>query len=263
MPAACRSSDSKSCPRGRPRCRTLVASSYFTPIKLTHVLRYCATLRNEKVVELRPEPQVTVIDTDVEIELDLPEEAREQMEEKGARDRAKTLRAHMDVTSPGSASPGQSVSPTRRAVGAGVVLGSGGVVGMGSGGGGLSAMDDGEDDSDLDSDDEASKEKAFDPERHRLTKLQELPVEPARDEAGVFTCQLRSSQGKFARRFRFSDGLGVLLDFAEVQGAIPGQYRLVVPFPRRVLTRDDASTGVTLQQAGLTSKQESVILERL
>ncbi|CAN0574164.1 unnamed protein product, partial [Ectocarpus sp. 12 AP-2014] len=31
-----------------------------------------------KVVELRPEPQVTVIDTDMEIELDLPEKAREQ-----------------------------------------------------------------------------------------------------------------------------------------------------------------------------------------
>ncbi|CAN0579646.1 unnamed protein product, partial [Ectocarpus sp. 12 AP-2014] len=54
-----------------------------------------------------------------------------------------------------------------------------------------------------------------------------------------------------------------LLDFCEAQGGVPGQYRLVMPFPRRVLTRDDASAGTTLREAGLTSKQESVILERL
>ncbi|CAM9639770.1 unnamed protein product, partial [Hapterophycus canaliculatus] len=86
---------------------------------------------------------------------------------------------------------------------------------------------------------------------------------PPTDEEDVFTCQLRSPQGRFKRRFRFGDAIGVLLDFAEAQGGVPGQYRLVVPFPRRILTRDDGSTGTTLREAGLTSKQESVILEML
>lgn len=206
---------------------------------------------------------MTVLDTDMEIELDLPEKAREQLEEKGAQDRAKTLRAHMGgaTTSTGS-SPGQS--PPRGAAAAG---GNGRVLG-GSGSAatsGVSPMDDSEDDDDSDSDDSSTSgaKNAFDPVKHRLAKFQALPEEPLRDEEGVFTCQLRSPQGKFTRRFRFTDPLGVLLDFAESQGGVPGQYRLVVPFPRRVLMRDDASSRATLLEAGLTSKQESVILERL
>ncbi|CAM9544808.1 unnamed protein product [Ectocarpus sp. 8 AP-2014] len=227
-----------------------------------------------KVVELRPEPQVTVIDTDMEIELDLPEKAREQLQEKGAQDRAKTLRAHMGAatTSSRGSSPMQSLSPPPS--GGGYVVGGKGssvaAGGMDTSTTGLSPMDDSEsdDDSDLDSDDERStaggpKKRAFDLEKHRLAKFQQLPEEPPRDEEGVFTCQLRTTEGKFTRRFRFADALGVLLDFCEAQGGVPGQYRLVMRFPRRVLTRDDASAGTTLREAGLTSKQESVILERL
>lgn len=215
-------------------------------------------------MELRPEPQVTVIDTDMEIELDLPEKAREQLEEKGAQDRAKTLRAHMDVTKSAGSSPGQSLSPTRTvAAGGGQVLG-----GSGAATSGFSPMDDSEDDDDSDADSDDSRsgsgaKNAFDPVKHRVKKFQELPEEPPRDEEGVFTCQLRSPEGKFTRRFRFGDSLGVLLDFAESQGGVPGQYRLVVPFPRRLLMRDDESSRTTLLEAGLTSKQESVILERL
>lgn len=212
---------------------------------------------------------MTVLDTDMEIELDLPEEAREQLEEKGAQDRAKTLRAHMGGVTTSAGSPGQSLSPTPGGRGGG---GGDGRVFGGSGTAtatsGISPMDDSEDDddSDLDSDDESSKscaKNAFDPEKHQLAKFLALPEEPPRYEEGVFTCQLRSPQGKFTRRFKFGDPLGVLLDFAESQGGVPGQYRLVVPFPRRVLMRDDASSGTTLLEAGLTSKQELVILERI
>lgn len=212
---------------------------------------------------------MTVLDTDMEIELDLPEKAREELEEKGAQDRAKTLRAHMGgATASADSSPGRSLSPTPRGAiaggGDGRVLGGSGTAATTSG---VSPMDDSEDDddSDLDSDDEESKsgaKNAFDPVKHRLAKFEALPEEPPRDEEGVFTCQLRSPQGKSTRRFRFTDPLGVLLDFAESQGGVPGQYRLVVPFPRRVLMRDDDSAGTTLREAGLTSKQESVILER-
>lgn len=228
----------------------------------------------QKVVELRPEPQVTVIDTDMEIELDLPEEAKEKLEEKSAQDRAKTMRAHMAGGTMSAA--GQSLSLPANAVagGGGVVLGGGRTLadsgsasgsGSGSGSGRASPMDESEDDSDLDSDDEdsAGAKNTFDPEKHRLVKLQELPEEPDRLDDGVFTCQLRSSQGKNARRFRFGDRLEVLLDFAEALGGVPGQYRLLIPFPRRVLTREDAAAGMTLREAGLTSKQESVIVERV
>ncbi|CAM9992592.1 unnamed protein product, partial [Hapterophycus canaliculatus] len=149
-----------------------------------------------KVVELRPEPHVTVIDTDMEIELDLPEKAREQLEEKSAQDRAKTMRAHMGVattTSSAGSSPGQSLSPTRRAAsaGGGHVLGGEGAGVTGIGGtratrSSLLPMDDSEDDdSDIDSDEERSKsggKNAFDPVKHRLAKFQELPEEPPTDE---------------------------------------------------------------------------------
>lgn len=224
----------------------------------------CPSKIKQKVTELRPEPQVTVIDTDMEIELDLPTDAREQQEEKSAQERAKTMRAHMKSMLP-NRSPGQSLSPRPRVTEKGGINLDQSVVMTGGGrGGSLSPMDDGENDSDPDSDDEESEkvENVFDPEKHRLAKLEGLPEEPARNEDGVFTCQLRSSQGKFTRRFRFSDRLGVLLDFAEAQGGVPGQYRLVLPFPRRVLTRDDATAEKTLREAGLTSKQESLILER-
>ena len=210
------------------------------------------------MVELRPEPQATLIDTDMELELDLPKGAREQLEEQSTRDRGKTLRAHMDAKpSSGTGSPAQSLSPTPRATKAGSVALGGGIA---LGGKGTFAMDDGEDDSD---DEETEQESAFDPEKHRLTMLQQLPEEPSREANGVFTCQLRSSEGKYTRRFRFGDSIDVLLDFAEAQGSVPGKYRLVVPFPRRVLTREEASSGMTLREAGLTSKQESVILERV
>lgn len=206
------------------------------------------------MVELRPEPQVTLIDTDLEIELDLPEEAREQLEAKGARERAQTLRAHMDPT------PSSPVSDP--GAGTGGVSGGKSLSPAGYASRGQSAMN--VDDSDADSDDEDSgaSKNVFDPEKHRLLKLEGLPEEPSRDQEGVFTCQLRSSEGKFARRFRYGDGLDLLLDFAEAHGGVPGRYRVVMPFPRKVLMRDETSAEMTLKDAGLTSKQEAVILEK-
>lgn len=208
-----------------------------------------------KVVEIRPEPSVTLIDTDVEIELDLPDEAREQLEAKDARERAKTLRAHMDpapstasglspIAASGSPLTGHTLSPAAAATST------------------LSPMKHDDLNFDPDDEEEAISKDAFDPEKHQLAKLQALPEEPSKDEEGVFTCQLRSLQGKVARRFRHEDSLGLLLDFAEAHGGIPGHYRVVIPFPRKELTREDALSGITLKAAGLTSRQEAVILER-
>lgn len=206
------------------------------------------------MVELKPEAQVTLIDTDMEIDLDLPDEAREQLEAKGAKERAQTLRAHMDIapsTSPPSfgltvgSLTGHSLSPTAPAMRSSP-----------------SQMDDSGPDSDSDAEGADESNKILDAERHRMAKLEGLPAEPSRDCEGVFTCQLRSSEGKFARRFRFGDDLGLLFDFAEAYGGVPGHYQVVMPFPRKVLKRDDQSAGITMKQAGLTSKQEAIILEK-
>lgn len=210
-------------------------------------------------MELQPEAQVTVIDTDVEIELDLPAEAQEQLEEQGARDAARTLRAHLEEEnlSGGRAASHGSVSPTRaqgRAAGIEQAVGTGVDLSR--------SME--QDDLDSEEDDASEDElgTALDSEKYRLKKLQELPEEPPLDDNGVFTCQLRSAQIKTARRFRYTDPLHVLFDFAEANGGVPGHYRVVMSFPRRVLMRDTASAETTLRDAGLTAKQEAVILEK-
>jgi hypothetical protein len=54
----------------------------------------------------------------------------------------------------------------------------------------------------------------------------------------------------------------VLFDFIDVDNSFkPGSYRLINSFPRRVLEAK-ACTGKTLQDVGLTSKQEALFLEQ-
>ncbi|CAM9444513.1 unnamed protein product [Choristocarpus tenellus] len=236
-----------------------------------------------KVVELRPEPEATLIDTDIEIDLELPEEVRKEMEEQSARDRLQTLRTHIDFPQAVTAGTARDMEAILAGVDAKEVAGGqrlrsatseqGKMVGVSETAvrtqGTLSPMDtngrglrssgqhmvDSDSDSDLD-------EEEFNPEAHRLAKSQALPEEPVKGGDGVVTCQVRGTQGqKFSRRFHGQDRLSVLFDFAEANGALPGRYRLVVPFPRRVLSPDESSQ-LTLSEAGLTSKQEALILER-
>lgn len=54
----------------------------------------------------------------------------------------------------------------------------------------------------------------------------------------------------------------MLFDFVDVSAKdelMPGTYRLVAQFPRRVFSATDQGT---LQDVGLNSKQESVLVEK-
>ena len=64
-------------------------------------------------------------------------------------------------------------------------------------------------------------------------------------------------------RFRKSDRFSDLFSFVDVSSAPdfrPDSYKLVTQFPRRAF---DSTTPGTLQEAGLTQKQEALFLEPL
>ena len=64
-------------------------------------------------------------------------------------------------------------------------------------------------------------------------------------------------------RFSRHDGLAALFDYVDVQAKgelMPETYRLMTQYPRRVFT---AQSGGSLQDAGLTQKQEAVLVEMM
>lgn len=95
-------------------------------------------------------------------------------------------------------------------------------------------------------------------------KLLGLPIEPSQNEDGAITVLVRTPKGgRFGRRFRRSDPFSKLFDFVDVSAAPdfrPGQYRLVTQFPRRVF---ELKTRGSLEDGGLSQKQEAVFLEPL
>ncbi|GMJ01557.1 hypothetical protein like AT4G00752 [Hibiscus trionum] len=93
------------------------------------------------------------------------------------------------------------------------------------------------------------------------TKMTSLPPEPARDDENAITILVRMPDGtRHGRRFCRSDKLQLLFDFIDVgKVAKPGTYRLVRPYPRRAFGAADCS--LSLNQLGLTGKQEALFLE--
>jgi len=62
------------------------------------------------------------------------------------------------------------------------------------------------------------------------------------------------------RRFLRSHKLQYLFDFIDVGKVVkPGTYRLVRPYPRRAFS--DGESALTLNELGLSSKQEALFLE--
>lgn len=98
-------------------------------------------------------------------------------------------------------------------------------------------------------------------ERHIAAKEASLPQEPASDDENAITLQVRMPDGsRRGRRFVKSDKLQSLFDFIDVgRGVKPGTYRLVRPYPRRAFS--DGEIGLSLNELGLTSKQEALYLE--
>ncbi|KAF3448497.1 hypothetical protein FNV43_RR09210 [Rhamnella rubrinervis] len=98
-------------------------------------------------------------------------------------------------------------------------------------------------------------------ERQLAAKEATLPQEPASDDENAVTLLARMPDGsRRGRRFVKSDKLQSLFDFIDIGRAVkPGSYRLVRPYPRRAFA--DGESGLTLNELGLTSKQEALYLE--
>ncbi|KAL3818105.1 hypothetical protein ACJIZ3_004010 [Penstemon smallii] len=100
-------------------------------------------------------------------------------------------------------------------------------------------------------------------ERQLAAKEASLPQEPTPDDENSVNLLVRMPDGsRRGRRFRKSDKLQFLFDFIDVGRAVkPGSYRLVRPYPRRAF--GDGESTSTLNELGLTSKQEALYLESI
>ncbi|XP_050238889.1 plant UBX domain-containing protein 9 [Mercurialis annua] len=98
-------------------------------------------------------------------------------------------------------------------------------------------------------------------ERLRAAKKALLPKEPTINDENAVTLLVRMPDGdRCSRRFLKSDKLKFLFDYMEVVRAVkPGTYRMVRPFPRRSFSEADSS--LSLEELGLSNKQEALYLE--
>uniref|UniRef100_A0A7C8YKB5 UBX domain-containing protein n=1 Tax=Opuntia streptacantha TaxID=393608 RepID=A0A7C8YKB5_OPUST len=98
-------------------------------------------------------------------------------------------------------------------------------------------------------------------ERQLAAKQASLPEEPPLDDENAVNLLVRMPDGsRHGRRFRKTDKLQSLFDFIDIGRVVkPGSYRLVRPFPRRAFSTEENS--LTLNELGLTSKQEALFLE--
>lgn len=100
-------------------------------------------------------------------------------------------------------------------------------------------------------------------ERQMAAKEASLPQEPAADNENAINLMVRMPDGsRRGRRFLKSDRLQSLFDFIDIgRGVKPNTYRLVRPYPRRAYS--DGESTLTLNELGLTSKQEALFLESI
>ncbi|PWA42703.1 UBA-like protein [Artemisia annua] len=100
-------------------------------------------------------------------------------------------------------------------------------------------------------------------ERQLAAKEASLPKEPASDDENGVTLLVRMPDGsRRGRRFLRTDKLQYLFDFIDVGRVVkPSTYRLVRPYPRRAFS--DGESDLTLNELGLTSKQEALFLESI
>uniref|UniRef100_A0A7N0SYW1 UBX domain-containing protein n=1 Tax=Kalanchoe fedtschenkoi TaxID=63787 RepID=A0A7N0SYW1_KALFE len=85
--------------------------------------------------------------------------------------------------------------------------------------------------------------------------------EPLTDENNVINILLRMPDGRrISHRFLKSDKLEAVFDFIAIAGGVhPEKYRLARSYPRRTFSYADGAR--TLEEIGLTSKQEALYLE--
>ncbi|CAM9750349.1 unnamed protein product [Chrysoparadoxa australica] len=198
---------------------------------LEHNLRHHATLTlgdtvqvwhrgkefDLEVVDLKPEQQVSLIDTDMELELDLPMDTQDELHSKLAQDASKTIRG--TAVSPPQQPKPSGISPIPQPMG--------------------------EVDSDSNSDSDIDEGAAL--------TLRDLPEEPAKGSEGVVTLMIRTRQGRLERSFNTSEQGQALYNWVEACGAaVRGGFCLVVPYPRKVVSPE-----VSLSESGLVFNQVS------
>ncbi|MCD7447597.1 hypothetical protein HAX54_032215 [Datura stramonium] len=107
----------------------------------------------------------------------------------------------------------------------------------------------------------AEEEKEM--ERQLAAKEASLPQEPTADNENAVNLVVRMPDGsRRGRRFLKSDRLQSLFDYIDVGRVVkPGTYRLVRPYPRRAFS--DGESTLSLDELGLTSKQEALFLESI
>ncbi|KAG6636867.1 plant UBX domain-containing protein 8 [Carya illinoinensis] len=98
-------------------------------------------------------------------------------------------------------------------------------------------------------------------ERQLAAKEASLPQEPVSNDENAVNLLVRMPDGsRRGRRFLKSDKLQFLFDFIDIGRVVkPGSYRLVRAYPRRAF--GDTERALTLNELGLTSKQEALYLE--
>mmetsp|Transcript_14112 Transcript_14112/g.18499 ORF Transcript_14112/g.18499 Transcript_14112/m.18499 type:complete len:428 (+) Transcript_14112:165-1448(+) len=188
-----------------------------------------------EVLEVRPQPQVTVIDTDMELELDLPAEVQEQLSPsiEGGRKLVETPHGPAGEGSSPAQANVKEVSPA------------------------LFKTAKSEMDTDSDMDEEDLEELK---EAHKEEKARGLPEEPDQNLPGAITCSLRQGGTTWSRRFRVSDKFRCLFDFAEAQGVLPLSYKIIRRFPRAVYTSDLPDCEKSFEEVGIDAS-EAFMLE--
>lgn len=98
-------------------------------------------------------------------------------------------------------------------------------------------------------------------DRQLAAKEASLPQEPPSNDENAVTLLVRMPDGsRRGRRFLKSDRLQCLFDFIDISRMVkPGKYRLVRPYPRQAFSGGEGA--LTLNELGLTSKQEALFLE--
>ncbi|GMH35773.1 hypothetical protein BSKO_03641 [Bryopsis sp. KO-2023] len=188
-------------------------------------LHHNGVLHELKVVELEPRSAVSVMDTDLEVDVTPSEEVEAAIKAEEEAARARELeRARLEEEAR------QLEAEQRR----------------------------------LDAEEaRRSAEEAAERQRFAEMKARSLPAEVDENSPQPkMLCLVRMPQGsRHQRRFRLEEPLSHIFDFVDAQGGggySSGCYRLVTQFPRRVFL--PSGTG-SIHDAGLTQSQEVLLVE--
>eukprot|EP00624_Nannochloropsis_granulata_P000326 evm.model.NODE_11280_length_14553_cov_26.447674.3 len=219
-----------------------------------------------KVIELEPIEAVglqavTVIDTDLTVDVDVPEEQVEK-EKEGGKELGRIPRGGGQSVGGGM---GKGISPLRTLGGSSVVSAGVGVGAGGGGGGGKKLGGSGT----APSRSSTSEEEVAVPEDSRSAilrhmKMDALESEPAENEEGVISLVVRKPDGSVeSRLFRKHQPFQDVFRFVDATSVSDeNSYRLVTRFPRRVFNAvetEGQSVGEVLGPG--TGKKEMLMYE--